>query len=415
MGIVQDALLGVRFMTLRDVFIEKTDFMCAMMWISTWDGTLPAPAIIKPRPLWTGKQLFSMISPKINYRGKSKNHKDDPKIKDPFNYLDSEVLIHNGILLQGIVDKNIVGTSGGSIVHVTWLQKGWEETRNFMNQIQAVVNFWMANVSYSVSVSDTVADADTIHNIQSALNEAKEKVRNIMAKAQSGRLTMMPGKLLMESFEMNINEVLNDARSTVGKSAQFSLKERNAIKGTVMAGSKGSELNISQIIACVGQQNVQGKRIRYGFNQRTLPHFAKDDLGMESRGFVRPESAGVLLSRHGRPRGMYRYRRQDRRDRVYPAPHGQGDGDRHGAVRHDAAQCARLRDAVPVRRGRHGCAAHRETGLRQLRVLAEQVPRGVLPGPELGPDGPHALRGVQDQPTGLLHAPPRDRRMPQRP
>ena len=286
MGIVQDALLGVRFMTLRDVFIEKADFLCAMMWISTWDGFVPAPAIIKPRPLWTGKQLFSMICPKINYRGKSKNHKDDPKIKDPFNYMDSEVLIHNGTLLTGIVDKNIVGTSGGSIVHVTWLQKGWEETRNFMNQIQAVVNFWMANVSYSVSVSDTVADADTIRNIQSALNEAKEKVRNIMAKAQSGRLTMMPGKLLMESFEMNINEVLNDARSTVGKSAQFSLKERNAIKGTVMAGSKGSELNISQIIACVGQQNVQGKRIRYGFNQRTLPHFAKDDLGMESRGFV---------------------------------------------------------------------------------------------------------------------------------
>jgi DNA-directed RNA polymerase II subunit RPB1 len=286
MGIVQDALLGVRFMTLRDVFIEKDVFMCAMMWIPTWDGTVPAPAIVKPRPLWTGKQLFSMIAPKINYRGKSKNHKDDPKIKDPFNYLDSEVLIHNGVLLQGIVDKNIVGTSGGSIVHVTWLQRGWEETRNFMNQIQGVVNFWMANTSYTVSVSDTVADADTIHNIQSALNEAKEKVRNIMAKAQSGRLTMMPGKLLMESFEMNINEVLNDARSTVGKSAQFSLKERNAIKGTVMAGSKGSELNISQIIACVGQQNVQGKRIRYGFNQRTLPHFAKDDLGMESRGFV---------------------------------------------------------------------------------------------------------------------------------
>jgi len=288
MGIVQDALLGVRFMTLRDVFIEKEDFMMALMWINTWDGTVPAPAIIKPRQLWTGKQLFSMICPKINYRGRAKNYKepDYSKTPDPFNYMDSEVLIHGGVLLQGIVDKNIVGTSGGSIVHLTVLQKGWEETRSFMNQIQGVVNYWMTVNSYTVSVSDTVADASTINNIQSALNEAREKVKNIMAKAQTGELTMMPGKLLMESFEMNINEVLNDARSTVGKSAQLSLKERNAIKGTVMAGSKGSELNISQIIACVGQQNVQGKRIRYGFNQRTLPHFVKDDLGMESRGFV---------------------------------------------------------------------------------------------------------------------------------
>ena len=53
-----------------------------------------------------------------------------------------------------------------------------------------------------------------------------------------------------------------------------------------MAGSKGNDINISQIIACVGQQNVEGKRIPYGFRRRTLPHFRKDDLGPESRGFV---------------------------------------------------------------------------------------------------------------------------------
>lgn len=257
MGIVQDALLGVTRMTKRDIFVDRDVVMNTMMWIPTWDGNIPTPAILKPKPMWTGKQLFSMICPNINYKGRSKNHVEDPKISDPFNYLDSEVLIHSGILLQGIVDKNIVGASGGSIVHVCWVQKGWEETRSFMNQIQGVVNYWMVNTSYSVGVADTVADAATINNIQATLNEAKEKVKQIMIKAQQGNLKMMPGKPLMESFEMNINEVLNDARSTVGKSAQRSLKERNAIKGTVMAGSKGSELNISQIIACVGQQNVQ--------------------------------------------------------------------------------------------------------------------------------------------------------------
>lgn len=294
MGIVQDALLGVTRMTKRDVFIEKDAFMCALMWIQTWNGEIPKPAIVKPRPLWTGKQLFSLICPKLNYKGKSKNHEDSSKypgtdvtIKDPFNFLDSEVLIHNGLLLEGIVDKNIVGTSGGSIVHVCWVQKGWEETRSFMNQIQTIVNYWLVNTSFSVGVSDTVADTKTIKNIQETLNVAKEKVKDLMMRSQTGvGFVMLPGKRLMESFEANINEVLNDTRKTVGKSAQNSLKERNAIKGTVMAGSKGSELNISQIIACVGQQNVQGKRIAYGFKQRTLPHFAKDDMGMESRGFV---------------------------------------------------------------------------------------------------------------------------------
>lgn len=54
----------------------------------------------------------------------------------------------------------------------------------------------------------------------------------------------------------------------------------------MVAGSKGSDINVSQIIACVGQQNVEGKRIPFGFRKRTLPHFIKDDYGPESRGFV---------------------------------------------------------------------------------------------------------------------------------
>ena len=41
-----------------------------------------------------------------------------------------------------------------------------------------------------------------------------------------------------------------------------------------------------QVIAVVGQQNVEGKRIPFGFRHRTLPHFIKDDYGPESRGFV---------------------------------------------------------------------------------------------------------------------------------
>lgn len=38
--------------------------------------------------------------------------------------------------------------------------------------------------------------------------------------------------------------------------------------------------------ACVGQQNVEGARIPFGFKYRTLPHFSKDDHTPEARGFV---------------------------------------------------------------------------------------------------------------------------------
>ena len=39
-------------------------------------------------------------------------------------------------------------------------------------------------------------------------------------------------------------------------------------------------------MGCVGQQNVEGKRIGFGFNNRSLPHFGKFDFGPESKGFV---------------------------------------------------------------------------------------------------------------------------------
>ncbi len=81
-------------------------------------------------------------------------------------------------------------------------------------------------------------------------------------------------------------QVLNKARDEAGASAQRSLSESNNLKAMVTAGSKGTFINISQMTACVGQQNVEGKRIPYGFVDRTLPHFTKDDYGPESRGFV---------------------------------------------------------------------------------------------------------------------------------
>jgi len=95
-----------------------------------------------------------------------------------------------------------------------------------------------------------------------------------------------------------VNRILNDARDRTGSSAQRSLSEFNNFKAMVVAGSKGSKINISQVrilflfnnavqvIACVGQQNVEGKRIPFGFRHRTLPHFIKDDYGPESKGFV---------------------------------------------------------------------------------------------------------------------------------
>jgi DNA-directed RNA polymerase II subunit RPB1 len=92
---------------------------------------------------------------------------------------------------------------------------------------------------------------------------------------------------MLESYEFMVNLNLNNARDKAGNYALENLSTWNRLKAMVTAGSKGSNLNISQIMACVGQQNVEGKRIPFGFSQRTLPHFSKDDYGPASKGFVK--------------------------------------------------------------------------------------------------------------------------------
>lgn len=56
----------------------QDQMMQLLMWHPGWDGKIPTPAILKPRPLWTGKQLFSLIIPgNVNVIRTHSTHPDD--------------------------------------------------------------------------------------------------------------------------------------------------------------------------------------------------------------------------------------------------------------------------------------------------------------------------------------------------
>ena len=86
--------------------------------------------------------------------------------------------------------------------------------------------------------------------------------------------------------EQKINAVLNNAMYEAGRLVQNCLDDTNRLKIMVTAGSKGSLINIAQITACIGQLNVEGRRIKKDYGDRTLPHFELHDNSPESRGFV---------------------------------------------------------------------------------------------------------------------------------
>lgn len=87
MGIVQDGLTGVTKMTKRDVFLDKEQMMNTLMYITNWNGVMPKPCIIKPKALWSGKQIISLIIPdKINMIRTHSVHPDEED-DGPFKWI----------------------------------------------------------------------------------------------------------------------------------------------------------------------------------------------------------------------------------------------------------------------------------------------------------------------------------------
>ncbi|KAG2745504.1 DNA-directed RNA polymerase II, subunit 1 [Suillus brevipes Sb2] len=232
MGIVQDTLY---------TFLDWNQVQNILLWVPGWDGN--------PKPM-------CMVIPR------------DPKSSNPI--FDDGMLIENGEIIFGVVEKKTVGASQGGL-------KGPEATRDLFTGIQMVVNF-------CIGIGDTVAGPKVMGFITQRISEKKQLVAEIIDEAYHDRLKALPGMTIRESFESKVERELNRARDDSGQYAQKNLKDDNNVKQMVTAGSKGSYINISQI--------VEGRRIPFGFRHRTLPHFTKDDFSPEAR--LTPQEEGLI-------------------------------------------------------------------------------------------------------------------------
>ncbi|KAI9047551.1 hypothetical protein LZ554_008267 [Drepanopeziza brunnea f. sp. 'monogermtubi'] len=280
MGIVQDTLAGVYKMCRRDCFVTKEHLMNILLWVPEWDGVIPQPAILKPRPRWTGKQVVSMIIPKIVNLNMPNDAREDAPLKD------DGLLVHEGELMYGLMAKKNIGATSGGIIHIIFNEMGSDAAMAFFNGCQRVVNYWLLHNGFSIGIGDTVPDKSTIAKIEGAIGAQKEEVAKLTAMATANQLESLPGMNVRETFESQVSKALNTARDQAGTKTEGSLKDNNNAVTMARSGSKGSTINISQMTALVGQQSVEGKRIPFGFKYRTLPHFTKDDYSPESRGFV---------------------------------------------------------------------------------------------------------------------------------
>ena len=275
-GIVQDTLVGSYRITRPSVDFNRKEYMNLMMWNKRFEGIIPEP---KQGGRWTGQQVISQLMPPINMDMANDSYKDD---KIPENF----VKIREGEVSQGIFDKSIFAKPSKGIVHVTYNDYGPKDTVNMIDSLQNTIEQFLVYNGFSVGISDLVADQKTKEEIEVKIQKKRKEIEDICLQVHLDLFDNNTGKSNQEEFESRVIGSLNKATEEAGKTGLGSLAIENRLIAMVKAGSKGSTINIAQMMACVGQQAHEGRRIPYGFSDRTLPHYKKYDDGAEARGFV---------------------------------------------------------------------------------------------------------------------------------
>jgi len=230
----------------------------------------------------TNFDILTQILPNLSIEYKTKKYDDSEDYKTSNNVVE----IKNGKYIRGVIDKNILGDTTRGIIHRIFNDYNETTCAKFIDDFQNIITEYMKQHGYSVGVSDLISNSDTNNKIVEVINNKKKDVKTLIDELHLGIFENNTGKSNIEEFESQVNNILNKASFEAGKIGRKNLNKNNRFVTMVNAGSKGSDLNISQMISCLGQQNVDGKRIPYGFEDRTLPHFAKFDDSPDARGFV---------------------------------------------------------------------------------------------------------------------------------
>ena len=230
----------------------------------------------------TNFDLVTQIMPPISMKYKTKQFKEGD------DYKTSNHVLHilNGKYYGGQMDKGVFGDGSKGLLQRIYSDYGEMAAANFIDNLQNIITEYMKTSSYSVGISDLISNVETKEAISRAITAKSIEVKSLIDQTHLGIFENKTGKPNVEEFETQVNNVLNTMEKDAGKIGRESLDANNRFVIMVNAGSKGSDFNITQMIAILGQQNVDGKRVPYGFENRTLPHFSKFDDSPKARGFV---------------------------------------------------------------------------------------------------------------------------------
>lgn len=348
-GLIQDHVIGGVKMTKKDTFFEKWEYQQLLfVCLASLPGLevirpdaeiemLP-PALIKPRELWTGKQVITTLLLHLQ-----KGSERDPphlcnfpginterKSKTPGSAFGNEqeehlVLIRDGELLRGVLDKAAFGATDFSLVHAVYEAYGPERAGLFLN---AMSRLFTAYLQYFAGHSCRTEDLMLTEAAEKERKDLVQRAYNLGARAAKAWADSEGGKVQIPSVEdqpgadqplkpfekasasAKIGELLsgNEGKANFAALDGYMQGQLNPLASTIVkktlpsglvvpfpfntfgimttTGAKGSIVNQSQVICSLGQQALEGRRVPRLSSGRTLPSFAPYDPSPRADGFV---------------------------------------------------------------------------------------------------------------------------------
>lgn len=208
--------------------------------------TLKYYAAIDNENIFNGHNLFSLVLP---------NDFEYAQYISETNF----VIISRGVMLTGSLCKTVIGDSHNSMIHALERNYGSNAAVQFVTNYEFIINHWLLHRGFSVGISDCVLSKsidlnETIHKayLEANVTTENEKDENVR--------------------ERKITATLNNANNIGQLLCKKAVDFNNNFKSMIEAGAKGSYVNIAQITAVIGQQNMQNGRIEETYDGRTLPH-----------------------------------------------------------------------------------------------------------------------------------------------
>lgn len=324
-GLIQDHVIGGSLLTMPGRFFDREDYnqlvFGALTFVKVGIRLLP-PAIQRPQQLWTGKQVLSTVllncippgKPAPTVEGKAKiPAKAWPKgpggeaAAAEARMTEGEVVIRDGELLCGILDKAHYGPTQFGLVHVCYELYGGATSSLVLSAFARLFTHYLQiYAGFTLGIEDILVTDKADRKRKRIMKKAKTQGDGVAIKAlgledeQELDATQLEDRLRaahmarndrqMKQLDSSMKSVTDDVNNQINKACiPDGLLKRfpsNNLQLMVQSGAKGGMVNCMQISCLLGQIELEGRRVPLMLSGRTLPSFLHYDTSPRAGGFV---------------------------------------------------------------------------------------------------------------------------------